>query len=443
MALTTGTVLQDRYRIVAELGQGGMGAVYRAWDMRLKKPVALKEMVPQPGLDEDTLSQYRTQFEQEAVTLGKLKHPCLVPVTDYFEEGSRDYLAMEFVEGENLADQIVREGAVPEPQVVLWAAHLLDALDYCHALGVIHRDIKPQNVIITPQGRAILVDFGLVKLWDPTDPQTRTVMRGVGTPEYAPPEQWGTLGHHTDPRSDLYSLGATLYHALVGKAPLTASDRMAYPAQYKTPRELMGCVSEAVDAAIARSMALSIDDRWADAAAMAQGLGVVPATSDPDVAVAVSTPGRTPETTEPSEPDEARRSGSRRWLLPVGVIAGVTVLACVVVGALSAASPEHQEWWVFAFLVGVPGLSLSTLHFTTDRKPLWAVVLGGLLTTFAVFSLLVPFAGTGVLGSVLFLGIWASFALVYLWAKRRRRMWWALVLAGLSGAMGLLMLLAG
>ena len=195
MPLETGHILQNRYRIVALLGQGGMGAVYRSWDLRLKKPIALKEMVPQPGLDAEMLKQFRTQFEQEAVILGKLRHQHLVPVTDYFEEDGRDYLAMEFVEGENLAAKITREGPLPEPQVVAWAGQLLDALAYCHECGVVHRDIKPQNVVITPKGSAVLVDFGLVKLWDPTDPQTRTVMRGVGTPEYAPPEQWGTLGY--------------------------------------------------------------------------------------------------------------------------------------------------------------------------------------------------------------------------------------------------------
>ncbi|NLF02688.1 MAG: serine/threonine protein kinase, partial [Anaerolineales bacterium] len=168
-----------------------MGAVYRVWHLGLEKPVALKEMIPQPRLDAATLQRFRTQFRQEAIILGKLSHPNLVPVTDYFEENGNDYLVMAFVEGENLADRIERDGALPEDQVVVWARELLDALAYCHEHGVIHRDIKPQNVIITPEDRAVLVDFGLVKLWDPAAPQTRTVMRGMGTPEYAPPEQWG------------------------------------------------------------------------------------------------------------------------------------------------------------------------------------------------------------------------------------------------------------
>jgi serine/threonine protein kinase len=122
--LTTGTVLQDRYRIVSLLGQGGMGAVYRAWDTRLNVPVALKEMVPQPGLDARTLAQLRQQFQQEATVLARLNHSHLVDVTDFFEEGGNAYLVMKFIEGESLADRIAREGPVPESEVLLCAGPL-------------------------------------------------------------------------------------------------------------------------------------------------------------------------------------------------------------------------------------------------------------------------------------------------------------------------------
>jgi eukaryotic-like serine/threonine-protein kinase len=318
MPLTTGQVLQHRYRIVALLGEGGMGAVYRAWDLRLKKPVALKEMAPQPGLDEATLAQFRAQFEQEAVILGRLAHPHLVPVTDTFEEGESAYLVMAFVEGENLADRIQWEGALPEAQVLAWASQLLDALAYCHAQGVLHRDIKPQNVILTPEGRAVLVDFGLVKLWDPADPHTRTVMRGLGTPEYAPPEQWGALGRHTDPRSDLYSLGATLYHALTGQAPPTSSDRMADPELLKPVRSLNPRVNPATEAAVLRAMAPARNDRWADARAMARGLAPIPS---PLVEAAAGEPigagtRRMPEATVA----RARQRGVPRWGWAVGAV---------------------------------------------------------------------------------------------------------------------------
>jgi len=268
MSLSAGQVLQNRYRIVSLLGQGGMGAVYRAWDTRLDVPLALKEMAPQPGLDPHALAQLRQQFRQEAQLLARLNHAHLVRVSDFFEEGSNAYLVMDFVEGESLASRIEREGALPENDVVVWAGQLLDALAYCHAQGVIHRDVKPQNVILRPDGRALLVDFGLVKLWDPGDPRTKTAMRGMGTPEYAPPEQYSVRGQHTDPRSDLYSLGATLYHALTGQAPLSATDRMAAPDEFFPPRQIVPGVSEVTEAAILKALALPLDQRWASAAEM-------------------------------------------------------------------------------------------------------------------------------------------------------------------------------
>ncbi|HHN94228.1 MAG TPA: serine/threonine protein kinase, partial [Anaerolineae bacterium] len=272
MTLSVGQVLQNRYRVTSLLGQGGMGAVYRAWDARLEISVALKEMVPQPGLDSQTLAQLRRQFQQEATVLARLHHPNLVRVTDFFEEGGNAYLVMDFVEGESLGEIIARMGALDEKQVLIWAQQLLDALAYCHARGVIHRDIKPQNVIINPDGQAVLVDFGLVKLWNPNDPRTRTAMRGMGTPEYAPPEQYDAQGAHTDSRSDIYSLGATLYHALTGQSPPTATMRIANPALFATPRAVNPAISPTTEAAILRATELSLERRFANAAEMAAAL---------------------------------------------------------------------------------------------------------------------------------------------------------------------------
>ncbi len=310
MNLSPGVTLQNRYRIVARLGQGGMGAVYRAWDTRLNVAVALKEMVPQPGLDAQTLAQMRAQFGQEATVLARLNHPHLVNVTDFFEEEGKVYLVMRFIEGESLASRIAREGPIPEAQVVVWAQQLLDALDYCHSQGVLHRDIKPQNIIIRADGQAVFVDFGLVKLWNPDDPYTRTVMRGMGTPEYAPPEQYGTRSQHTDPRSDIYSLGATLYHALTGHLPPSATDRMARPEYFVPPSRLTEGVSPAVEAAILKAMALTIDQRFAGAREMSAAL-TVRRMSGPAIPV--------PAASAPTP----RLSGPRAWLWAAG---GATLL---------------------------------------------------------------------------------------------------------------------
>jgi len=330
--LTPGSVLQNRYRIVSLLGQGGMGAVYRAWDMRLSVPVALKEMIPQPGLDVQTLAKLRQQFQQEATVLARLNHPHLVRVTDFFEELGNAYLVMDFVEGESLAERITQRGSLPETQVLAWAEQLLSAVAYCHSQGIIHRDIKPQNVVIRPDGQAVLVDFGLVKLWDPGDPRTKTVMRGLGTPEYAPPEQYEADTEHTDPRSDIYSVGATLYHALVGQAPLTATLRMATPERFMPVRNLNPQISPATEVIVMQALELARSKRWQSAEEMASALeagsGRIPA--QPPAHVAPVKPKR--DKTEVLPSVQAATPARRRvpvwgWILGGGAL--FLIILCI------------------------------------------------------------------------------------------------------------------
>ncbi len=332
MALQSGQVLQHRYRVKDLLEEGGMGAVYRAWDARLEVPVALKEMRPQPGLEEHTLEELRLQFRREAIVLARLNHPHLVRVTDSFEEGGNAYLVMDLVEGESLAERIAREGPLPEAEVLVWAGQLLDALAYCHRAGVVHRDVKPQNVILQRDGRAVLVDFGLVKLWDPRDPYTGTVMRGMGTPEYAPPEQYDLGVGHTDPRSDLYSLGATLYHALTGQAPPTATQRMADPKSFVPPRAVIPGIGRRTEAAVLKALALPMSERFDSAEAMAQALGVAGGT-------AIGAAGLRPRS-RPLAPDGPLGRPIASWPAFLSVpawawaVGGLIVLALVVVGIL-------------------------------------------------------------------------------------------------------------
>ncbi len=351
MVLEAGELLGERYRILRLLGEGGMGAVYQAWDVRLNVSVAVKEMMAQPGLDAATLEGLREQFQREATVLARLDHPNLVRVMDFFQERGNAYLVMNFVEGENLAALIERQGALPESQVLRWAEQLLDALAYCHARGVLHRDIKPQNVIIRPDGQAVLVDFGLVKLWDPNDPRTRTVMRGIGTPEYAPPEQYDLQLGHTDPRSDIYSLGAMLYHALTGTAPPTATMRTAEPGVFERKWRTVTRISERTKQAIIKAMALPRAQRWPTAAAMGAALGVnvtaweqltqpPPATSEGrrttgtrriEESPSTPPPGPTPPTPIPAPtppPQAARKRQLPRWVW--GILLVLTAMVTLV-----------------------------------------------------------------------------------------------------------------
>ncbi len=354
MPLKTSQILQNRYRIVSMLGQGGMGAVYKAWNTRLNVHLAIKEMIPQPDLDQETLEQLKQQFLREAQTMARLNHPNLVRVIDYFEEDDKVYLVMDFVDGEELSECIARGKALPEDQVLEWTHQLLNALTYCHSQGVIHRDIKPQNVIIRPDGRAVLVDFGLVKLWDPNDPHTRTAMRGMGTPEYAPPEQYGTQSGHTDPRSDVYGLGATIYHALTGQAPPTATMRIASPRSFQTPRALNPNISPVVEAAVLRATELAVESRFASPQEMAAALKGQMSAAAPTATVRVQSHVQTSAGTAVM-PGARVATGvqpapaTRRRRVPVWVwaLGGLAIVAVVVVLALLSqigpASPSESE----------------------------------------------------------------------------------------------------
>jgi serine/threonine protein kinase len=268
MPLTPGQLVRDRYRIVHFVGPGGMSANYEGLDTVLNVQCFLKEMVPYPGTSAEGLAQLREQFQQEARLLAELRHPNLPRVTDHFDDHGNVYLVMDFVQGQRLDQIIARGGRLSEDRILEWARQLMEALAYCHSQGVIHRDVKPQNVIITSQGQAILVDFGLAKLVDPDNPGTRTVMRGLGTPEYAPPEQYDTKRGHTDPRTDIYSLGATLYHGLVGMPPPALSERVVNPASLIPIRQRVAGVSRSIDRSVMKAMSLQPSRRFQSIAEM-------------------------------------------------------------------------------------------------------------------------------------------------------------------------------
>jgi len=265
---TPGTVLRERYKIVELVGRGGMGATYRAEDLRLQgRFCAVKEALPDPDATPDELAQSREQFYQEASTLARLDHPNLPKVSDYFSQDDRDYLVMDFVPGQDLKEILttaLRDGhPLVERQVLAWADQLCDALSYMHTQDppVLHRDIKPSNIKITPAGRVKLVDFGLVKTLFPDDQRTITVVQGRGTVQYIPLEQYGGDTGHTDIRSDIYSLGATLYHLLTGQPPLDAKQRFLKPKSMKSLRSLNPAVTSQTDQAILWSLAMHPDDR--------------------------------------------------------------------------------------------------------------------------------------------------------------------------------------
>jgi len=268
--LKTGEILRERYKISRIIGQGGMGSIYLADDIRLEgRQCALKEVEHDSSLPEDMLTQAREQFQREATVLARLDHPNLPKVSDFFSEEKREYLVMDFIPGKDLRTLMVearqREEFLPENEVLAWAAQLADALSYMHSQTppILHRDIKPSNVKLTPSGLIKLVDFGLVKILA-SEEMTITVLQGRGTALYTPLEQYGGDTGHTDARSDVYAFGATLYHLLTNHAPIEARERFLHPGSLIPLREYRPDIGVRTERAIAWAMNLHPDERPQD-----------------------------------------------------------------------------------------------------------------------------------------------------------------------------------
>jgi serine/threonine protein kinase len=257
MTLERGLLLHKRYRIVEILGQGGMGSVYRAVDENLGVDVAVKENL-------FTTDEYARQFRLEAVILANLRHPNLPRVTDHFVIGDQgQYLVMDYIEGEDLRQRMERVGNITEDEAILLGAAMCDALSYLHTRKppILHRDLKPGNVKITSEGHIFLVDFGLAKVLHGS--QATTTGARAMTPGYSPPEQYGTA--RTDPRTDIYSLGATLYASLTGIIPEDGLARAMDNTQLTPLRKRNSKISRRLSAAIEKAMGIDPADRFQNA----------------------------------------------------------------------------------------------------------------------------------------------------------------------------------
>lgn len=253
MTLEPESILNDRYRILHLLGQGGMGAVYLAYDATLEHQVAVK-------VNRNPNPLGAGQFLREAQLLAALRHPNLPRVTDYFVIGAEQYLVMDYIPGENLANLLETQRQFPLARVLDWAGQLGSALNYMHSQNppVIHRDIKPANIKLTPEGEVILVDFGLAKSQGSDQP---TASGAFGyTPGFAPPEQYGNA--ITGPYSDQYSLAATLYVLLTGQKPPDGLQRVLNQVALPPLRQFNPEIPFHVERAILRALSIRPDERF-------------------------------------------------------------------------------------------------------------------------------------------------------------------------------------
>src|SRR5258705_6118548 len=264
--------IAHQYELESEIGRGGMSVVYRARDLRLNRPVAIKVLPPELAYD----PAIRTRFTREAQTSAQLSHAHIVPIYDVGDREGIAYLVMGLITGGNLADLLAHEPRQPIDEVRRLLCEVADALAYAHLRGVIHRDIKPDNILLDREtGRAMVSDFGMARA---VEASTRLTVTGiaVGTPTYMSPEQ--AVGERQiDGRSDIYSLGVVAYQMLTGRVPFTAGNSMALLLKHvgEQPRpiaELRPEVPKALCDVIERALMKSPEDRWPTAAAMRDAL---------------------------------------------------------------------------------------------------------------------------------------------------------------------------
>ncbi len=260
-----GDVLSGRYRVTRLLGRGGMSAVWLARDDVLARDVAVK-MLHIRRLES---AEAVERFEREARTLASLAHPGIVTVIDRGDDHGRPFIVFEYVRGRDLRERIADEGRLPLGEVLMIGEQIADALAYAHARGVIHRDVKPHNILLTPDGQPKLTDFGIARVLE--EPGLTLEGRILGTGDYLAPEQ--AAGEAIDARADIYALGVLLYHALCGDVPFHGESyvetaRLHAQAPIPSVRDVRPDAPERLDAILTRALAKRPDDRFPDGGAL-------------------------------------------------------------------------------------------------------------------------------------------------------------------------------
>jgi serine/threonine-protein kinase len=260
-----------RFEVLAEIGRGAMGIVYKAKDPMLERAVAIKTI--NMGLDRDGAEMYEKRFYQEARAAGGLNHPNIVTVYDIGKTDTECYMAMEYIEGAELRTLLLPGKPLPVPRALSIAAQVAEGLAYAHERGVVHRDIKPANIMVPDNGAVKITDFGIARMRS-SSVQTQTGMM-MGSPKYMSPEQ--VIGKRADHRTDIFSLGVILYEMLTGATPFTGESVNAVMYQIvnfvpPAPSAINPVSPAALDAIVAAMLAKSLEERYQSAAEVARGL---------------------------------------------------------------------------------------------------------------------------------------------------------------------------
>jgi serine/threonine-protein kinase len=353
--MTTPQVLGERYEIGGVLGRGGMAEVHRGRDLRLGREVAVKVLRSDLARD----PSFQVRFRREAQAAASLNHPAIVAVYDTGEDrtatGATPYIVMEYVEGETLRDVLRREGRLDPQRAMSLAADICGALDFSHRNGIVHRDVKPGNVMITPEGAVKVMDFGIARAVSDSAATMTSTAAVIGTAQYLSPEQ--ARGESVDARSDVYSVGCLLYELVTGAPPFTGDSPVSVAYQHvredpRLPSSINPVIPPALDAILLKALSKNPANRYQSAADMrsdllravaGQRVEATPVMGDDErttiLGAAPATyaygPDYGPDAGWSDEDEEAYRRQRRRRMVLIGSIVGVLVIAGIVAAILA------------------------------------------------------------------------------------------------------------
>jgi eukaryotic-like serine/threonine-protein kinase len=396
-----------RYHIVEKLGAGGMAVVYRAFDRQLQRDVAVK-IIRIDAFAPQVVTRMRKRFEREALSLAQMDHPNIIPIYEYGEYDNAPYLVMKFIRGGTLKDYIADGRPLAFNEAAYLLAPMAHALAYAHNLNIIHRDVKPANILLSEAGIPMLSDFGVAKILEEEEGHTLTgANAAVGTPEYMAPEQWE---NQVSPQTDIYALGVVFYELVTGHKPYTADTpaavhRMALMDPLVDPRQWVAELPEEVEVVIFKAVARRKEDRYASMGEMATALEKLAVGAEASQHIQLKEPSKPPvvpqpelhtmdpklpNTTQPLPPQNIQKQPGRKgWMgltIGMGILLVCGVLAVLLAGGiwLSGKMPALiQSFFPATTMTATPNLAQTIPTFVLTTT---ATAVPTLVTTVTVFA---------------------------------------------------------